>query len=155
MLLEVNDLRVSLPTPRGVAEALHGVSFALEFGANAIERLLSARRPSGFAVRPHGRLMTEAVARIPRAPLDPARSGVHDSVTATKPWWRGARATHFSLPFPRVPLPPTSYADLLHCTINSVCACLMTCQAASAIPDLCSKGLLLSGVPFMYKRVEG
>ena len=32
MLLEVNDLHVSLPTPRGPAEALRGVSFALERG---------------------------------------------------------------------------------------------------------------------------
>jgi len=31
-LLEVNDLRVTLPTPRGPADALRGVSFALERG---------------------------------------------------------------------------------------------------------------------------
>ena len=31
-LLEVNDLRVTLPTARGPAEALRGVSFALERG---------------------------------------------------------------------------------------------------------------------------
>ena len=32
-LLEVNDLRVTLPTSRGPADALRGVSFALERGA--------------------------------------------------------------------------------------------------------------------------
>jgi peptide/nickel transport system ATP-binding protein len=71
MLLEVTDLRVSLPTPRGAAEALRGVSFALERGdtvgligesgcgksmtALAVMGLLPESAQVGGSIRLHGR----------------------------------------------------------------------------------------------------
>ena len=71
MLLEVNDLRVTLPTPRGAAQALRGVSFALERGdtvgligesgcgksmtALALMGLLPESAQVGGSIRLHGR----------------------------------------------------------------------------------------------------